>query len=92
MMPDRVLNPGPLTYESVALPIALRGPAFSVELPLLIMIFPEGLWKQIHTMAFLAPQLSVIRTTTRLDYAKWAFGAKMTSYRRRCDVITSHRR
>ena len=27
MLPDRVLNPGPLTYESGALPIALRGPA-----------------------------------------------------------------
>ena len=27
MWPDRVSNPGPLTYESGALPIALRGPA-----------------------------------------------------------------
>ena len=27
MLPDKVLNPGPLTYESGALPIALRGPA-----------------------------------------------------------------
>ena len=27
MLPDRVLNPGPVTYESGALPIALRGPA-----------------------------------------------------------------
>ena len=27
MLPDRVSNPGPPTYESVALPIALRGPA-----------------------------------------------------------------
>ena len=27
MLPDRLLNPGPLTYESGALPIALRGPA-----------------------------------------------------------------
>ena len=27
MMPDQVLNPGPLSYESGALPIALRGPA-----------------------------------------------------------------
>ena len=27
MLPDRVSNPGPLTYESDALPIALRGPA-----------------------------------------------------------------
>ena len=30
MLPDRVSNPGPLTYESGALPIALRGPAQSV--------------------------------------------------------------
>ena len=27
MLPDRVSNPGLLTYESGALPIALRGPA-----------------------------------------------------------------
>ena len=27
MWPDRVPNPGPLTYESGALPTALRGPA-----------------------------------------------------------------
>ena len=27
MLPDRVSNPGPLTYEYGALPIALRGPA-----------------------------------------------------------------
>ena len=27
MLPDRVSNPGPLVYESGALPIALRGPA-----------------------------------------------------------------
>ena len=27
MLPDRVSNIGPLTYESGALPIALRGPA-----------------------------------------------------------------
>ena len=26
MLPDRVSNPGRLTYESGALPIALRGP------------------------------------------------------------------
>ena len=30
MLPDRVSNPGPLTYESGALPIALRGPAASL--------------------------------------------------------------
>ena len=27
MLPDRVSNPGPVTYESDALPIALRGPS-----------------------------------------------------------------
>ena len=27
MWPDRVSNPGPLTYESGAIPTALRGPA-----------------------------------------------------------------
>ena len=27
MLPDRVSNQGPLTYESGSLPIALRGPA-----------------------------------------------------------------
>ena len=31
MLPDRMSNPGPLTYESGALPIALRGPATSKE-------------------------------------------------------------
>ena len=31
MWPDRVSNPGPLTYESGALPTALRGPALFVQ-------------------------------------------------------------
>ena len=30
MWPDRVSNPGPLTYESGALPTALRGPAMEL--------------------------------------------------------------
>ena len=37
MLPDRVSNPGPLTYESGALPIALRGPA-TIFLLISIMI------------------------------------------------------
>ena len=32
MRPDRVSNPGPLTYESGALPTALRGPALSLRI------------------------------------------------------------
>ena len=31
MLPDRVSNPGPLTYESGALRIALRGPAVAIK-------------------------------------------------------------
>ena len=31
MWPDRVSNPGPLTYESGALPTALRGPARKIR-------------------------------------------------------------
>ena len=31
MLPDWVSNPGPLTYESGALAIALRGPAMAVD-------------------------------------------------------------
>ena len=38
MLPDRVSNPGPLTYESGALPIALCGPA---HLPMTIDALAE---------------------------------------------------
>ena len=31
MLPDRVSNPGPLTYESGALPTALLGPAHKID-------------------------------------------------------------
>ena len=31
MWPDRVSNPGPLTYEAGALPTALRGPALEYK-------------------------------------------------------------
>ena len=39
MLPDRVSNPGPLTYESGALPIALRGPAFILKKNVKCLIF-----------------------------------------------------
>ena len=41
MLPDRVSSPGPLTYQSGALPIALRGPA--------VVLSAIGL-KQLKTM------------------------------------------
>ena len=34
MWPDRVSNPGPLTYESGALPTALPGPAVAIGITL----------------------------------------------------------
>ena len=51
MLPDRVSNPGPLTYESGALPIALRGPAHksmsagecSLAKPILIIVTIPGI-------------------------------------------------
>ena len=41
MLPDRVSNPGPLTYESGALPIALRGPAIKVRVVMLVRDTPS---------------------------------------------------
>ena len=42
MLPDRVSNPGPLTYESGALPIALRSPA--VEVCQLTQVYTWTIW------------------------------------------------
>ena len=39
MWPDRVSNPGPLTYESGALPTALRGPAYFVSIDAYFLVF-----------------------------------------------------
>ena len=40
MLPDRVSNPGSLTYESGALPIALRGPALRERGSLMFHVHP----------------------------------------------------
>ena len=48
MLPDRVSKPGPLTYESGALPIALRGPALAMECTLYHAFHSSGqtfLWR-----------------------------------------------
>ena len=42
MLPDRVSNPGPLTYESGALPIALRGPAYQIHYRPRLSTDPRG--------------------------------------------------
>ena len=43
MLPDQVSNPGPLTYESSALPIALRGPA-QVHLHCILVQETQKMW------------------------------------------------
>ena len=58
MLPDRVSNPGPLTYESGALQIALRGPArggggavwnfFSYLSSLFLFLLPLWMWTEIY--------------------------------------------
>ena len=45
MLPDQVSNPGPLTYESGALPIALRGPAHMDDDERLYAMEPHLLFK-----------------------------------------------
>ena len=41
MGPNRVSNPGPPTYESGALPTALRGPAITLDFSVKNRIFVE---------------------------------------------------
>ena len=49
MWPDRVSNPGPPTYESGALPIALRGPAVrKVEIPQKLIIYLPQIYLESH--------------------------------------------
>ena len=43
MLPDRVSNPGPLTYESGALPIALRGRLVQLKVVLETLNFRSDL-------------------------------------------------
>ena len=43
MWPDRVSNPGPLTYESGALPTTLRGPACCCVVLVLLLLQRSGI-------------------------------------------------
>ena len=63
MLPDRVSNPGPLTYESGALPIALRGPSFKGS-PVLInhLFWVFNFHKEITISCFTKGQHADTRT------------------------------
>ena len=53
MLPDRVSNPGPLTYESGALPIALRGPARLIGLKIRKLLFIPLRYHFLYTILIL---------------------------------------
>ena len=55
MLPDRVSNPGPLTYESGALPIALRGPAYVMKTVTLKMFMKKFEKKRRSDTAIMMP-------------------------------------
>ena len=56
MLPDRVSNPGPLTYESGALPIALRGPAGWMERQSYLLHGEPELFENYCHLQYIRPQ------------------------------------
>ena len=67
MWPDRVSNPGPLNYESGALPIALRGPALRRGFHFIYIAMLRNQWRQIFVTT--ATKYSYVVSSRRL-YAK----------------------
>ena len=58
MLPDRVSNPGPLTYESGTLLIALRGPAYSGNRNRLFLLSSHGRASDKRSHSRLVPSLT----------------------------------
>ena len=56
MLPDPVSNPGPLTYESGALPIALRGPAQNAVILSKVIFLPAKSHMHIFNMLITSVQ------------------------------------
>ena len=83
MLPDRVSNPGPLTYESGALPIALRGPA--VETVLMMghkICFYGEMWLIIPKLSLL---LLLIWSTADLQTTgSYKLSVFLTAFKRYC--------
>ena len=78
MGPDRVSNPGPLIYESGALPTALCSPAWSFDLDgLNIFLFPQPL-EAIHELWLTGPVAFENMCKTVNMKAFWVEGQIMT--------------
>ena len=73
MLPDRVSNPGPLTYESGALPIALQGPA-----PLMKCPFQNEVYSKRKEFALL--EVAPIKKTERNENSRVASPAGLRIY------------
>ena len=71
MLPDRVSNPGPLTYESGALPIALRGPANAHPRRAVVSYWQKYVHLELfnHLRGISLPNINVVRLTDCLDLA-----------------------
>ena len=67
MLPDRVSNPGPLTYESGALPIALRGPAIKVELSTVKNVFYAPNFEEVEGAYWFGPVRLTVCPSDRLS-------------------------
>ena len=57
MWPDRVSNPGPLTYESGALPTALRGPVYCTQKGQNYIQFGLSECNRVKTLGLLSPSV-----------------------------------
>ena len=89
MWPDRVLNPGPLTYELGALPTALRGPASTfVFIPLKEGGFPAKLIPKSILVKKVKPHLyfshrhsiSLSSIFTNFKFSNTVFGETIKKY------------
>ena len=61
MLPDRVSNPGPLTYESGALPTALRSPAAGKRDIIVTILFSECAC--VHVSVQICPEHNLYKNT-----------------------------
>ena len=77
MLPDRVSNPGPLTYESDALPIALRGPSldfshFLQNIDLLMSTESKNSFENIHVSVWhYAHFIKILNGVSKIYFWYW---------------------
>ena len=82
MLPDRVSNPGPLTYESGALPIALRGPA---RRPMI-----DYFLTYIGKIEVLKRIFTIILFSEKILHASFLSDITLRTYSRHIKQLTSH--